>query len=117
MSSRNFPKYLLDTVGRLWLDTYMKHIPTIDHPTGRTNFTVVDLGDVAIAFSYKTIVGVRVGWTWTTIQNYWSNTTGKHLNILDDGDKASRLSADDFDQFVAEHVTGRSEDVLDLPRV
>ena len=73
---------------------------SINHPTDRPNFTEVRVGTLELWFSYRTIIafrdsrnaqrGVRV------IQNYWSATTGKHLNAIDYGDKASRLDSDDF---------------------
>ena len=71
----------------------------ISHPTNRPNFTEVTVGDVTLWFSYETVVGFR---DWRTgrglrvTQNYWGPTTGKHLNWIDNGDKASRLDADDF---------------------
>ena len=37
-------------------------------------------------------------------QNDWSNTTGKHLNWIDGGDKSSRVSADEFHRLWNEQV-------------
>ena len=32
------------------------------------------------------------------IKNYWNTTTGKHLNMIDGGDKASRLDEKEFEK-------------------
>jgi hypothetical protein len=70
--------------------------PTISHPTNLPNFTVVDSGPVAYAFSYKTCVGFNVGTGWNVVENSWGPTTGKHLNWLDEGDKAGRMDSATF---------------------
>lgn len=79
----------------------------IDHPTDKVNFTIVTIGLVNMAFSYKTLVGVRgepTGYTWKVHKNVWGPTTGKHLNWLDDGRQADRLTAAEF-EVVAEKAT------------
>ena len=68
---------------------------TVEHPTDRTNFTIVWSDDaVSVAFSYSTPVAFRNAGRWVVRVNDWGPTTGKHLNYLDSGDKSSRLSAD-----------------------
>ena len=70
----------------------------IDHPTNKANFSTVTLGELSIAFSYETPIGFTTddGFNWTTRENDFSVTTGKHLNELDFGRKADRLNGDDF---------------------
>lgn len=71
----------------------------IDHPTGKVNFTTVEIGPIAIAFSYATPIGFTPAgeFDWVTRENDWSTTTGKHLNWLDFGHKSKRLSGDHFE--------------------
>lgn len=66
---------------------------TIEHPTNRSNFTIVYLGaDFRIAFSYQTAIGLyRTGHGWLVADNQWGPTTGKHLNYLDNGDRGNRV--------------------------
>lgn len=72
-------------------------MPEIAHPTGRPNFTRVDLGALTLYFSYRTCVAFHTPDAGTVVrENKWGPTTGKHLNYLDDGDKAARLGAGDF---------------------
>ena len=76
---------------------------SISHPTNRPNFTRVESGDNILYFSYETLVGFAVpGIPGTAvIQNYWSTTTGKHLNYIDNGNKEGRLTRAQFDQLAA----------------
>ena len=73
-------------------------LPTIDHPTGRDNFTRVDVGGVTFWFSYRTCVAFnRHDGTGPVVrENDWGPTTGKHLNWIDDGDKGRRVPANVF---------------------
>ena len=58
----------------------------------------VDVGNVTLYFSYKTVVAFRApGYSLTVSENIWGPTTGKHLNWIDDGDKGSRLPRDKFE--------------------
>lgn len=74
------------------------NLPTISHPTGRANFTIVTVGGTQFAFSYETVVGfVEPGDTsWTVSENDWGPTTGKHLNHLDFG-RGQRLPREEFE--------------------
>ena len=60
------------------------------------NFNSVIIKDVKFYFSYETIVWIAFWFNLYVHENDWSNTTGKHLNRLDWGDKKERLSAEDF---------------------
>ena len=54
-------------------------------------------------FSYQTLVALNVpGKGKIVTENDWGPTTGKHLNIIDGGDKAFRLPRDKFEATVAE---------------
>lgn len=54
-------------------------------------------------FSYKTLVAVYIpGHGKIVSENVWSVTTGKHLNWIDGGDKASRVKFEDFERVVSE---------------
>ena len=54
-------------------------------------------------FSYKTLVAFEpsLGGARVVRHNDWGPTTGKHLNWIDGGDKASRISGDAFLDYVA----------------
>ena len=61
------------------------------------NFTVVEVGDVRVWFSYETPIAFRkVGEPLVVRENIWGPTTGKHLNRVDGGDKEGRVSSDEF---------------------
>ena len=79
---------------------------SVDHPTGRPNFYIVDTPTYRAAFSYRTVIGFNKldGAGWVCRQNDWNVTTGKHLNHLDGGDHASRLPGDAFVDMVREAV-------------
>lgn len=75
-------------------------LPSIDHPTGRPNFTVVNIDSLTLWYSYRTIVGFQ----WASLDpvtrvNEWGPTTGSHLNHIDGGNveaRKARLSSDAF---------------------
>ncbi len=64
----------------------------------------IDINNVTFYFSYNTLVWIRLpynGNEWEyqwlyTIKNYWQQTTGKHLNWIDWGDKKDRLDQEAF---------------------
>ena len=76
--------------------------PTITHPTGRPNFTVVDTGPVTLAFSYETVIGFNVGTGWIVSENLWGPTTGKHINSLGNVLPPERLDRGAFEAALAE---------------
>jgi hypothetical protein len=63
---------------------------------GVNSLCFTDARGIDYFFSYQTLVAVRYMGTTLVRRNDWGPTTGKHLNWIDGGDKASRLSADDF---------------------
>lgn len=66
------------------------------------NAVVVSLPKIDIYFSYKTPVAFRAGGKLVVRENDWGPTTGKHLNAIDGGDKASRVKSDVFEKLLAE---------------
>ena len=84
---------------------------SIDHPTDKPNFSIVQLGDRSVAFSYDTPIGFKGNGVfgpgaWTTRKNNWGPTTGKHLNHLDFGATADRLDSDEFESQLAAFYEG-----------
>lgn len=88
---------------------------TIDHPTGQPNFTEVRLGPVDLFFSYSTIVAFRApGFGRVVSESVWSQTTGKHLNVIDGGNRADRLEHDTFQrqlELLLERITVTYEEL------
>ncbi len=54
-------------------------------------------------FSYKTLIALRVpGKGLIVRENDWGNTTGKHLNWIDYGDKENRVETQEFQRIMNE---------------
>ena len=49
-------------------------------------------------FSYDTLIAFEYDYKTYVIQNYWNTTTGKHLNLIDKGNKKDRLTQEQFEQ-------------------
>lgn len=65
----------------------------------------VTAGPLTIWFSYKTPVAIEApGLPCTVRVNDWGVTTGKHMNWIDGGDKASRVSSEEFQRLWDTHV-------------
>ena len=60
------------------------------------SFTIVELGDFTIWFSYRTPIAFDDGHQFVIRRNEWGPTTGKHLNIADGGRGAERIDGDEF---------------------
>lgn len=70
--------------------------PTIYRHT--VNFCEVEADGFTYYFSYDTLVAFEYrGWL-TVRENVWSNTTGKHLNTIDNGRKELRVDGDEFNK-------------------
>lgn len=83
----------------------MSHL-RVQHPNDRPNFTRIDVGPVRFWVSYETIVAFHAPGEGTVVsENVWSQTTGKHLNLID-SDHSSRLAHEDFEGRLA-HVLER----------
>lgn len=63
------------------------------------------IGNVVVYFSYKTPVAFAVDGNLTVRENDWAQTTGKHLNWIDDGDKKSRISGTEFERRLSEVIS------------
>lgn len=65
--------------------------------TTAVNALVFDMGAIRVWFSYRTPVAFQVDHESPVVrQNEWGPTTGKHLNAIDDGDKANRIDREAF---------------------
>ena len=74
----------------------MKHIKLTQHENGK--LTEVKIGKIVLYFSYETVVAFYDYNTHQQVvsENIWTNTTGKHLNAIDGGNKKSRVEHDTF---------------------
>ena len=74
------------------------------------NNTLVTIGNLDLYFSYNTIIAFNSPKGSETIRNYWSTTTGKHLNAITP-DKNSRIDRGEFekklDEVLKYHKVGR----------
>ena len=76
----------------------MKDMKNIDLDSTVPNMAVVVIGELTLWFSYKTVIAAKApGFGRIVSENYWSSTTGKHLNSIDGGNKNSRLKSDEFE--------------------
>jgi hypothetical protein len=67
------------------------------------------LPGITIWFSYRTPVAFMViGSPRLVRQNEWGPTTGKHLNWIDGGDKASRIDGTEFERLLTEATAFRA---------
>lgn len=75
---------------------------SINHPTDRPNFTVVEVGDLTLWFSYRTVVGFQKGYGPITVrENDWGPTTGKHLGMIGSGNQ-DRIPGVEFERLLGE---------------
>jgi hypothetical protein len=73
-------------------------IESYNEPSPQANAMYVEINDLELWFSYKTVIAFRSdSHPLTVCENVWSTTTGKHLNLIS-RDKKSRLP---YDQFMA----------------
>lgn len=64
---------------------------------GRTpNCATVYVGSLRLEFSCQTVIAFYGPDDSAVSVNAWGPTTGKHLNVIDGGDKASRVERDEF---------------------
>jgi hypothetical protein len=72
------------------------NLPTCNYDR---NSGSVSLPNVTLWFSYKTLIAFQFdGKPRVVSENCWSNTTGKHLNAIDGGDKSSRVDRATFEK-------------------
>jgi hypothetical protein len=73
---------------------------------GVNNLRRVTLGSLSIWFSYETPIAVsREDETPLVAQNIWTTTTARHLNILDGGNKASRVPHQEVLDRIADSIS------------
>ena len=59
---------------------------------------VISIGKLSLWFSYDTVIAFEDGGQDIQVsENNWGPTTGKHLNILDGGNKKTRLDSAVFE--------------------
>ena len=94
-------------------------LPTWDtyceNTTGK-NALVFNIGDsLRVWYSYKTPIAFKYNGGGIVVRvNDWRQTTGKHLNAIDGGDKKSRVPGADFEHAIAQCLEGLN---LELPSV
>jgi len=89
----NLPTF--ESYGRYSSDNYGAH-------TLRIHFDLPDASPVCVWFSYTTPVAFAIRGQRTVRVNEWGPTTGKHLNWIDGGDKAARVSGEEFQRMYSE---------------
>lgn len=58
----------------------------------------VDIGSLTLYFSYETVIAFYTPQTGEIVsENCWKQTTGKHLNAIDGGNKKMRLPREQFE--------------------
>jgi hypothetical protein len=73
----------------------LEHLPTCY--TISPNFVQAEIDGVMVWYSYGTPIAFRCGGFDRVVrQNDWAQTTGRHLNHIDNGDKARRVTAEEF---------------------
>jgi hypothetical protein len=63
----------------------------------KVNELSVDIGSLRLYFSYNTVIAFRGKNGLVIRENSWGNTTGKHLNHINE-DKTRRISGELFEQ-------------------
>ena len=56
----------------------------------------LEFGDAIFYFSYKTLIAFHKNGQLVVHKNDWGNTTGRHLNYVDNGKKSDRLTHEEF---------------------
>jgi hypothetical protein len=69
--------------------------------TQTSNLIKIEYNNLTVWFSFGIPIAFQVGDFCPPVvrQNEWSNaTTGRHLNMIDGGNKSNRVSADKFEE-------------------
>ena len=83
-----------------------------------TNALKITVGGVTIWYSYDTAVAFETHATGLVVcENVWGKTTGKHLNIIDGGNKSARLPAAEFEKKLQAvvNIVSKVMQLLDQP--
>lgn len=78
--------------------------PTIfNYGNGQPNTMAVRVNEATFYFSYETLVAFYHPDTGNvTHENIWNNTTGKHLNLIDQGQKKLRVNSEKFNKLLTQ---------------
>lgn len=75
-------------------------IPLFEKYAGNNTLKIIT-GQGVYWFSYTTCIAFKsIGGPLVVHQNIWSNTTGRHLNVLDGGNHDARVNADEFNRLL-----------------
>jgi hypothetical protein len=78
----------------------MSNLPTVER---KNTLTIVKFNKLSVVFSYETPIAFwGVDGKTIATENVWSNTTGKHLNIV--SNKADRIPFDEFNKKLEEEL-------------
>jgi len=79
-------------------------LPRIEQYQNNVYATEVTIGPITVFFSYNTPVAFRVLETGCLVvrKNNWGSTTGRHLHDIDGGNKADRVSGEQFEKLFVE---------------
>lgn len=59
----------------------------------------ISIGRLTLYFSYSTVIAFNSGGKTVISENYWSTTTGKHLNVINPDHKI-RIKSDEFNKLL-----------------
>jgi hypothetical protein len=57
----------------------------------------IEIGDLTLYISYETVIAYKFRGTLVVRENDWKQTTGKHLNWIDGGNKKQRIPGTQFE--------------------
>jgi len=97
MSVTEIQQYIKDLKESIAGQGEVMIIPTIEnYGLSGQNTTCVTVLGIDVYFSYKTAIAFRINGRLVVRENVWGVTTGKHLNLIDDGKKDDRVSGEEF---------------------
>ena len=70
-------------------------LPSISFPVPNLVIVYLD-NNLTLWFSYSSLVAFRINSEKIVRQNVWENTTGKHLNYIDNHGQGSRVTEEEF---------------------
>ena len=79
--------------------SFYNYVKSSSSNYGLNSLCFVDIHSNQFYYSYQTLIAVRIAHSDELIilQNYWNNTTAKHLNAIST-DKSIRLTKEDFNK-------------------
>lgn len=96
------PTRIGEGVGILERDEKMMSTVRIDHPTDRPNFSVVEIGNLTLWFSYHTPISFSTQYGRNVVrENEWGPTTGKHMGMIAHK-REDRVKGPEFERLLAE---------------